>query len=87
MLSDAKINSIIARADEVSAQMTENPDRETYVKLAREFSELEPVVDNIRALKEAQNEVADLLGLVADPDTDDEMREITKSLKLRSVYG
>ena len=79
MLSDAKINSIVTRAEEVSAQMAENPDRETYVKLAREFSDLEPVVANINTLREAQNEVADLLGMVADPETDDEMREMAES--------
>lgn len=79
MLSTAKIDSILARADEVSEQMAENPDRDTYVKLAREFSELEPVVENIRALKDAQNEVADLLGIVADPETDAEMREMAES--------
>lgn len=78
MLSNAKLDSIIARADEVSAQMVENPDRETYVKLARELSDLEPIVANIRALREAQNEVADLLGMVADPETDNEVREMAE---------
>ena len=78
MLSDAKIDSIIARADEVSAKMAQNPDRETYVKMAREFSEIEPVVTNIRALREAQREMAGLAELVDDPSTDREMREMAE---------
>lgn len=78
MLSTEKINSIMDRADTVMAQMAEHPDPETYVKLSREFSELEPVVENIRMLKAAQNEIADLLGLVADPETEPEMREMAE---------
>lgn len=79
MLSSKKTDSILARADDVMAQMAANPDPETYVKLSREFSELEPVVENIRNLKDAQEEVADLLGLVADLETEDEMREMAEA--------
>jgi len=79
MLSDAKIDSITARANEVAAQMAENPDRETYVKLAREFSELEPVVLNIQALRATQKELADLLELIDDVNSDAEMRELAEA--------
>ncbi|MEO1067357.1 MAG: PCRF domain-containing protein, partial [Pseudomonadota bacterium] len=79
MLSTEKIDSILMRADDVVAQMAENPDPETYVKLSREFSELEPVVNNIRALKDAESEFADLQELLGDAETDDEMREMAEA--------
>ena len=79
MLSDEKINSIVTRADGIMAQMAENPDPETYVKLSKEFSDLEPVVINIRELKAAQNEFADLAEMLADGDTDAEMKEMAEA--------
>ena len=79
MLSDEKINSLVARADDIMAQMADNPDPETYVKLSKEFSDLEPVVNNIRELKASQNEFADLAELLADGDTDAEMKEMAEA--------
>ena len=79
MLSDEKINSIVARADDIMAQMADNPDPETYVKLSKEFSDLEPVVNNIRELKASQNEFADLAEMLADGDTDAEMKEMAEA--------
>ena len=79
MLSDEKINSIVARADDIMAQMAESPEPEIYVKLSKEFSDLEPVVINIRELKASQNEFADLAEMLADSDTDAEMKEMAEA--------
>ena len=79
MLSDEKINSIVARADDIMAQMAESPEPEIYVKLSKEFSDLEPVVNNIRELKASQNEFADLAEMLADGDTDAEMKEMAEA--------
>ncbi len=78
MLSNEKIDSILNRADEVLAQMAENPDPDTYIQLSREFSDLEPVVNNIRVLKAAQKEILDLQDLLDDVETDAEMREMAE---------
>jgi len=79
MLSDEKINSIVARADDIMAQMAESPEPEIYVKLSKEFSDLEPVVNNIRELKASQEEFADLAEMLADSDTDAEMKEMAEA--------
>ena len=79
MLSDEKINSIVARADDIMAQMAESPEPDIYVKLSKEFSDLEPVVNNIRELKASQNEFADLAEMLADGDTDAEMKEMAEA--------
>jgi peptide chain release factor 1 len=60
----------------VEAELAGNPDRETYVKLSREFSELSPLVQTVRAYRAAVDELNDLQGLLADPKTDAEMRAL-----------
>ncbi len=79
MLPQEKMNQLLDRHSEVERLMSENPDPQVYVKLASEFSELGPVVEKIKELQSAQNEVADLLGMVADENTDSEMREMAES--------
>lgn len=79
MLSNAKISSILARAEEVMMKMAENPDRETYVTLARELADIEPVVANIKALQAAQAELSDLQEMAGDSKTDSEMRGMAEA--------
>ena len=49
---------------------------ETFVALSREYAELSPVVEGVRAWNMAREELAGLEGLIADPDTDTQMREL-----------
>ncbi len=75
MSLDAALNQILERYDQVQAGMADADIRpEEYVKLAKEYAELNPVVEAIRALHSAREEAADLAELIADKDTDDEMR-------------
>ncbi|MEM1318180.1 MAG: peptide chain release factor 1 [Pseudomonadota bacterium] len=79
MLPPEKIEQLTARHEEVARLMSENPDQEAYVKLAREYAELDPVVAKISEMKAAQNEFADLAEMVADSDTDAEMKEMAQA--------
>jgi len=77
---DDKLNSLVARRDEL-AQLMSAPDRmaaEDYVLLAKEYAEITPVVDCIEDLRAAQSEIADLGAMVADPDSDAEMRALAE---------
>lgn len=76
MLPQEKIEQILSRHKEIETQMSANPDQETFVKLAKEFSDLGPVVEKIRELEMARSELADLEELLADEDTDAEMKEM-----------
>ncbi|MEM8750450.1 MAG: peptide chain release factor 1 [Pseudomonadota bacterium] len=76
MLPREKIDQLLDRYQQLETQMSSNPDPETYVKLASEFSELGPVVQKVREMLEAQDELAGLEELLADKDTDSEMREM-----------
>lgn len=58
--------------------MSDNPDQETFVKLAKEFSDLGPVVEKIRELEMAKEELAGLEEMLADSDTDAEMKEMAE---------
>ena len=79
MLPQEKMNQLLDRHSEVERLMSENPDPETYVKLASEFSELGPVVEKIRDMRAAEQEVADLNELINDADTDAEMKEMAEA--------
>lgn len=78
MLSQEKIDQIIARHKDLETQMTQNPEQEVYVKLAKEFSDLGPVMDKIRELESAKDELHGLVELLNDGDTDAEMREMAE---------
>jgi peptide chain release factor 1 len=86
-LPTQKIRELERRFGEVEARMSAGPDAETYVKLASEYSELQPLVGEIRELSKAEAERADLMAMIADSSTDREMREMAddelKALKSR----
>ena len=79
MITQDKIDQILNRHQEIETQMSENPDQETFVKLAKEFSDLGPVVEKIRELAAARDELSDLEELLADPDIEAEMKEMAEA--------
>ncbi|TNB49539.1 peptide chain release factor 1 [Martelella lutilitoris] len=78
MLPQEKMRELERRFAEVEARMSSGPDAETYVKLASEYAELEPVVAKIRAYQSAERELADLESLLSDRATDREMRALAE---------
>ncbi|MBX6424642.1 MAG: peptide chain release factor 1 [Variibacter sp.] len=76
MLQPAKVDALIARHAAVEAELASNPDRETYVRLSREFAELAPLVATARAYRAANEELRELQQMLADPSTDAEMRAL-----------
>ena len=76
MLAQEKLDSLIDRFNTIETGMAENPDPDTYVRLSREYSELQPIVEKIRALEQARADLAGLNELLGDADTDAEMREL-----------
>ncbi|HLL27849.1 MAG TPA: peptide chain release factor 1 [Xanthobacteraceae bacterium] len=76
MLPAARLDALIARHAAVEKELASNPDRDTYVKLSREFAELGPVVESVRALKEAQAQLADAAALIEDPKTEPEIARL-----------
>jgi peptide chain release factor 1 len=75
ILPQEKIDQLTARHGEVEGLMAQNPDQETYVRLAREYSSLEPVVAKIRERGEVRDELQGLQELLDDA----EMKEMAEA--------
>ena len=78
-IPEQKLEQLVERWETVQGELASGPDQETYVRLAREFAELDPVVSAINAMRAARKERAELNEIVADPDADDEMVELAKT--------
>ena len=73
-----KMRELERRFGEIEARMSAGPDSETYVRLASEYSELQPVVTKIREYQKVDGEIADLDALLNDKTTDREMRDLAE---------
>ncbi len=74
-----KMRELERRFGEIEARMSAGPAADVYVKLASEYSELQPVVTTIREFEKAQAEAADLEALLSDKSTDRDMRELAEA--------
>ena len=81
MSLDERLDQIVARHRELSDLMSRGvmTDSEDFVRMSKEFAELDPVVACIAELRAAQNEARDLAELIADPGSDDEMKSIAQA--------
>ena len=68
LAGSAKIDSILERFAALEAEMTAGVSGDAYVKLAREYAELEPVAKKARELRELLREKADLEELLQDAE-------------------
>ncbi|AQS64015.1 Peptide chain release factor RF1 [Rhizobium rhizogenes] len=73
-----KMRELERRFGEIEARMSAGPAADVYVKLASEYSELQPVVNKIRDYEKAIAEAADLEALLADRETDRDMRDLAE---------
>lgn len=73
-----KMRELERRFGEIEARMSAGPSADVYVKLASEYSELQPVVIKIRAYQKAVDELADLEILLEDKSVDREMRDLAE---------
>ena len=76
-----KMRELERRFSEIEARMAEGPAADVYVKLASEYSELQPVVTKIREYQKAMAELADIEQLLGARDTDREMRDLAEMEK------
>ena len=80
-LPQSKLDALVSRLSAVESDLAGGPDRETYVKLSREFSELQPLVEAIKSYQGVENEIADLDAMLTDTATDPEMRALAETEK------
>src|SRR5262245_62097380 len=75
-LPEGRLDALVARHEVVASELAAGPDRDSYVKLSRELSELGPLVDAVKAYRAAATELSDLDALIDDPQTDADMRAL-----------
>ncbi len=77
MTPNENLDLILRRHEEIGAKLAEGGGGE-YAALARELSELDPVVAAIKAYRAKERERSDLQALIDDPSTDGEMRVMAR---------
>jgi peptide chain release factor 1 len=73
-----KLDRLVARWQAVQGTLASGIDQESFVRLSREFSELNPIVATINALRKATREREDLQQLLDDPASDKEMAALAR---------
>lgn len=79
MLPEAKLDTLIARHAEVEAALSGQLAGDAFVRLSREFAELSPIVETVKAYRAVTKDIADLEAMKADPATDADMRQIAEA--------
>jgi peptide chain release factor 1 len=74
MLPAEKLDIILRRHEEIAHRLAEGAESSVFSALSREFSDLEPVAESIRAYLALATECGDLESLSADASADAEMR-------------
>ncbi|SDR29470.1 peptide chain release factor 1 [Pseudovibrio sp. Tun.PSC04-5.I4] len=78
MLAPEKLNSMLARFEGIEAEMASAPAPDVYVKLSRDYAELDPIVQIIRSLRKAESDLEGAEALLNDPESDAEMKELAQ---------
>jgi peptide chain release factor 1 len=79
MLPEAKLDTLLARHAALEAELLGQVNSDTYVRITRELSELTPVVDAVKTYRAATAEISDVESLIADPQTDSDMRAMAEN--------
>jgi peptide chain release factor 1 len=79
MISDQKIDALIARFEGISAKMASGAQSDEFVQLSRDYAELEPVAEQAKALQKTRDELEEAREMLADPNLDDEMKALTEA--------
>ncbi len=78
MISDQKIDALIARFEGIAAKMASGAEADEFVQLSRDYAELEPVAEQAKELQKTRDELDAAREMLADPELDDEMRALTE---------
>jgi peptide chain release factor 1 len=75
-ISSDILDRLVARWRQVQGELSERTDQESFVRLSREFADLDPVVAAIDALRKAERERDDLQQMLDDPNADADMHAL-----------
>ncbi|MBK1624434.1 peptide chain release factor 1 [Afifella marina] len=78
MIPKERLDGLIARRNAITTELTKAPETEVFIRLSRELAEIEEVAGKGEELLAAQQELEDAEALMADRDSDAEMRELAE---------
>src|SRR6266852_781849 len=81
MLPETKLDIMLARHASSEAELSRPLGTDTFVRLTRELAEIAPVVERVKAYRNAVAELADLDAIIADPATEPDMRAVAAEEK------
>ncbi len=81
MLPEHKLIALLTRHKAIEDELSTQLPPETFVRLSREFAELSPVVDAVKAYREVVAEIDGIQAMIDDAKTDSEMREMAAAEK------
>jgi len=73
-----KLDKLVARWQTVQGTLAAGADQESYVRLSREFAELDPIVATITTLRRALREREDLKQLIDDPASETDVAALAE---------
>ena len=79
ILPEAKLDVLLAHHASLEAQLLSQMSSENYVKITRELSELNPLIEAVKTYRAANAELAGIDALISDPTTDPEMRGMAEA--------
>jgi peptide chain release factor 1 len=74
MIPATKLERLLDRFSAIESEMASGAAGAAFVKLSREHAELSPVIETVRAYRQAQIRIGDAEAMIADPGTDSEIR-------------
>lgn len=77
---EESLDRVLRRHEELAALLADpaTAGTETFVAYSREYADLQPVIDAVTAYREATAEMADLADMIADTESDKEMRDLAE---------
>jgi peptide chain release factor 1 len=79
MLPQAKLDTLLIRHSAIERELASPLARDAFVKLSREFAELDPVVASVKAYRAVEAELKDLEAMISDPATEPDMRAMAEA--------
>jgi peptide chain release factor 1 len=73
-----KLDRLVSRWEAVQGTLARGADQETYVRLSREFAELDPIVATIHSLRSALREREGLQHLIDDPGSETDVAALAE---------
>lgn len=78
MIKQEKIDQLINRFEAIESELASGPPSDKLISLSKEHADLSPVVEMLKSILSARDEITDLKEIMADKDADEEMLEMAK---------